>query len=65
MSVGCANELDDQQHLFYCSVLSENTVMSDNVRYEDIFQQKDFSKQQQVVNIIFEHLKKKKQNCVS
>ena len=57
---GCdQNNRDDQKHLFYCSVLSGNSVMSNTVQYEDIFQQKDVSKQEQVVSIIYDHFKKR------
>ena len=57
---GCdENSRDDQQHLFSCSVLSGNTIMSDNIRYEDIFNQNDVLKQQQVVNILYKHLEKR------
>ena len=55
------NNRDDQQHLFYCSILSENTIMSDNIRYEDLFQSIDVMKQQQVVDILFKHLDKRNQ----
>ena len=57
---GCDEDsIDDQKHLFYCPVLSGNTVMSENVRYENIFIQNNVFKQEQVVNIIFDHFQKR------
>ena len=55
---GCDSD-DDQKHLFYCPVLLENTVLSDNIEYDDIFQQTNVFKQEQVVNIMFKHFQKR------
>ena len=59
---GCdKNSRDDQPHLFHCYLLSDNAVSAENIMYDDLFQQNNVVKQEQVVNILFKHFDKRKQ----